>query len=322
MPFSSAQQWVGLAVETVRGTGVAPTVTIPVKSPQWTPNITMIDDQGLRGSMVDMYDQIAGLRHDEMDFSCAVYMDTVGHLIRGVLGSTDTVTGTAAPYTHTIGLLNNAAATGSQPPSYTITYFNGNEGIQMAAGQADSLNLKFNATALLDATVKYMTNPATIVASPVEAALGTIEAAPSWNCVASIGGTTITKTMDGEIDLKRNVKPIEAITGTQSPYRLWAGPLQTSGKLTLVYESDTELQYYLSNTKGEALDLKFSDPSNADSIDFHLSTPAFKTGKINPGKDWIEVDLEFVGLPNSTDAVAGGVSPIKVQILNSQSTAY
>lgn len=310
----------GLALETVRGTPVAPNVWIPAKSPQWTPNQTMLMDEGLRGSMVTQYDQIAGLRNDSLDFSCDVYGDTFGHLVRATLGSTDTVTGSAVPYTHKIGLLNNANS--GQPPSYTLTYFDGNETVTIPAGQCDSLAIKFNATALVDVTTKFIGNPATAPGAAATPAFSTLEALPSWSVVTTLGGTAITKTVDGELDLKRNVKPIEALTGTQAPYRLWAGPLDCSGKLTLVYESDTELNYFLTNAKGEALDLKFTDPAGTDSVEFHLSTPAWKTGKVNPGKDYIEVDLEYVGLPNATDAVAGGVSPITVSIINAIATAY
>lgn len=316
MPFSSARQWLGLGKEVTRGTAVAATYFLPAKSPQWTPDITMLDDTGLRGSMVDIYDQVAGLRHDQMDWTMDVYADTFPALLRAVLGSTDTVTG-AGPYVHVIGLLNTGDG---QPPSYTIAYFDANEEWQLPAGQGDELSLKFNATGLLEATCKFLSNPATLSGADTPT-FSAVEAAPSWDCVVTLGGTPITKTMDGEVSLKRGTKPIEAITGTQSPYRIWAGPLQTSGKLTLVYESDTEFDYFLNNSKGEALDLKWTDPA-ANTIEYHLSTPGFKTGKKTAGKEWIEVELEFVGLPNSTDAVAGGLSPIKTTTTNGVSAAF
>lgn len=317
MPFASARQWLGLGKEVTRGTAAAATVFLPAKSPQWTPNITMLEDTGLRGSMVDIYDQVAGLRHDSMDWTMDVYADTFPALLRAILGSTDTITGTAAPYTHAIGLLNTGDG---QPPSYTIAYFDGNEEWQMPAGQGDELSVKFNATGLLEASCKFLANPAALGGADTPT-FSTVEAAPSWDCVVTLGGTPITKTMDGSVDLKRGTKPIEAITGTQAPYRLWAGPLQTSGKLTVVYESDTEFNYFTSNAKGEAVDVKFTDPAS-NTIELHLSTPAWKTGKKTNGKEWVEVELEFVGLPNSTDAVASGVAPIKTTVTNGVSTAY
>lgn len=318
MPFPSSLQWVGLGLETTRATPVAPTFFIPVKGPQYTPNITELADMGLRGSMVTEYDQIAGLRHDMFDFTCDVYADTFPTLLRACLGSPDTVTGSVAPYTHVIGLLNNANS--GQPPSYTISYFDGDEMWQLPAGQCDSVGLKFNAAGLLEATVKFFSNPAAVVTA-VTPSFSTVEAIPSWDCVVTLGGTAITKTMDGSIDLKRNVKPIEAITGTQAPYRLWAGPLDTTGALSLVHESDTgEIDNYLNNSK-VSLDVKFTDLAS-NSIELHSSNVAFKTGKPNGSKDWMEYDTEMVCLPNASDAVAGGVSPIKTTTVNQQLAAY
>lgn len=316
MPFSAARQWVGLGIETVRGTAVAPTLFVPAKSPSWVPVITELDDVGVRGSMVDKYDQIAGLRHDTFDFSCDVFADTFPAFVRACLGSTDTMTG-SGPFVHTLGLLNT---TDGQPPSYTISYFDGMEMWQLPAGQLDQLDVKFNATALLELTPKFLSNPAA-TASAASPSFSTVEAAPSWDCVVSLGGSPITKTVDGGITLVRGTKAIEAITGTQLPYRLWAGPLQTSGSLTVVMESDTELNYYINNTKGIPLDVTFTDNSG-NLIEFHLSTPAWKSGKKAPNGDYMEVQLAFTGLPNSTDAVAGGVSPIKVTTTNSRSTVY
>lgn len=317
MPFASARQWLALGRETTPNTKVAATWYLPAKSPQWTPNIQMLDDTGIRGSMVDVYDQVAGIRHDTMDWTMDVYADTVPALFRAALGSADTVTGTTSPYTHSIGLLNTGTG---QPPSYTVAFFDGNEEWQIGGCQVDELGFKANATGLLEATVKMVGFPATQSGTDTPT-FSTVEAAPSWDCVVSIGGTAITKTMDLSVDLKRGTKPIEAITGTQAPYAIWTGPLATSGMLTVVYESDAEFNYFLTNAKGEALDAKFTDPAG-NTVDLHLSTPAFKTGKKTAGKEWVEVELGFIGLPNATDAVAGGVSPVKATVVNTVSAAY
>ena len=320
MPYPAARQWLGIsAAENPRGTAASALYYIPVKSPAWEPQINEMLDSGLRGQMSVNYDQIAGLRYDKMGFDCDVYADSFGSFVRGALGSTDTVTGTTAPYTHTLGLLNTGTG---QPPSYTLDYFDGMEIQQLAASQVDSLTVKFDSGGLLTASLAYVCNPATIITTATNTPTA-LEAVAGWNCVVKVAGSAITKLVDGEIDFKRGTKPIPAIMGAATYYQNWAGPLDTAGsKLTVIMETDAELNYFLNNTKGTALDLKFTDPGT-NTVDFHFSTVGWKVGKKNPGKDWIEVDLEWWGIPNSTDVVTGGggaLSPGTVTIVNSVAT--
>jgi hypothetical protein len=88
-------------------------------------------------------------------------------------------------------------------------------------------------------------------------------------------------------------------------------------------ESDTEMNYFLANTLGVALDLKFVNPASVtEYIQFHYSAVGWTKAVKNPGKEWMEVDLEYRGLPNTTDATAGGRSPMKVTIANAVATSY
>src|SRR6185437_5920646 len=86
-------------------------------NPSLSPALTWLKNDALVGSPVEQIDDIPSDRHDEFDFKGNVFADTFGALLMAVLGQ-DTVTGTAAPFSHAIGLAN-AATTGSQPPSYT-----------------------------------------------------------------------------------------------------------------------------------------------------------------------------------------------------------
>lgn len=324
MPYSSASQWMGLGLETTRATAAALKWFLPFKSPDWTPEQMMLEDTGIRGSEVDVYDQVAGPRYDTFGWDCSVYADTFPALLRAALGSVDTVTG-AGPYTHKIGLLNQASAqTGTaagQPPSYTLGYFDGLDFNQLVAAQLDTLALKWSATELLTATVKFIAQSATQIAAPVDT-FSAVPPIPAWNCIATIGGVAVTRLVSGEFTMNRGTKPMPAVTGTQQYYLNFAGPLSTKGsKMTVIMETDAELNYFLSNTKGEALDLKWSDGSG-DSIEIHYNAILWGPSKKNAGKEWMEVDLTFQGQPNATDAVAGGMAPLVTTTINTQSTVY
>jgi hypothetical protein len=63
--------------------------------------------------------------------------------------------------THRFTVVNNAYGSGNQPPSVTITDFDGQEWRQITAAQMDELTIKGNGTSLVDYTTTFMGNPAT-----------------------------------------------------------------------------------------------------------------------------------------------------------------
>src|SRR5258708_39130682 len=96
MPFQSAyaspQTEVGVAIEPTRGTAVAPAFWIPVKAPAYKPNVNIIEDTTLQGSMVAVYDVVRGQRHDGHGWNSYPYLDSFPVFARGLLGSSDGVT--------------------------------------------------------------------------------------------------------------------------------------------------------------------------------------------------------------------------------------
>jgi hypothetical protein len=321
-PYANSNTWTGLGLETARGTVAVPTLFIPSKSPKITPTITEQDDDGLRGSMVKVYNQVPTVRHDAFDFTCLAYLDTLPALIRGILGGPDVITGTAPTVSHVMSLLNNDTANGNQPPSYTFSDFDGYQLRQMTAGQLDEVDLKFTATGLVDVTVKAHANPFAINGTVPVPTFSVVEAAPAWTCVATVAGTSLGTVVDGGLNLKRGVKPIHTL-GQQNPYRLWAGPLDIMANLTVINTNDAELNYYLNNTV-VPINLSFSSPSSAgQSFSFDLATCKVKTGAQARGSnELIETALSIVPLPNTADATAGGVSPVKFTAVNARATTY
>lgn len=320
-PFSNSSTWTGLALEATRGTAVAPSVFVPSKSPKLIPTITEMDDDGLRGSMVKEYNQIPTVRHDVFDFTCDAYLDTIPHLIRGILGGPDVVTGAAAPYTHVLSLLNNDT-NGNQPPSYTLSDYDGYQMRQITAGQFDEVDLKFAAAGLVECTVKTMGNAFVTNATVPTPSFSTVEAAPAWKTTASVNGATLGTIIDGSLKLKRGVKPINTL-GQQNPYRLWAGPLVITAALNVINVDDAELNYYLNNTV-VPINLSFTSPSSPGlSFAFDMATCKVKTGAQSRGSnELIETSISVIPLPNATDATAGGVSPIKFTAVNAQAAAF
>ncbi len=325
-PYANASSWMGLAIETTRGTAAAaPSVFVPVKSPKIQPVLTTVDNDSVIGSMVQVIDQITTVRHDEYTFTCMAYLDTLPHLLRGLLGSPDTLVGTASPYTHTLSLLNNDPTNGNQPPSYTFFDYDGFTLRTMAGGQVDEIGIKFTATGLVELTVKVQTMPYVAGGSVPSTAFSTVSAAPSWSCTASVNSVSTVPIVDGTLSFKRAVKALHTL-GQQSPYRLFAGPLDASGgQLTIIHKDDSVQNLGLAGT-AFPLVLTFNPPANAgQSFAFQMSTvKASQTHQERGGDGVMITQIDLKALPNATDATTagGGVSAVKVTIVNSQSVAY
>src|SRR5579859_4538726 len=387
--YATAQTTIGLAKEVTKGTPVAPAYWAKVKAPKYKPNLTVIEDATLQGSMVQIYQQVPGMRYDGHGWDTYPYLDMFPLYVLAELGSTDTVSaaptnttlassaavgaatvsctatiaanswitiGTGAtlethyttavsgsgPYTvtlqypllyaqgngatvtgltgHAFSLLNNAGTTGNQPPSLTISDFDGEEWRQLSSAQMDKLTIKGNDQGFVDASVDFLANAA--VSSAPTASFTSNTAAPGWTTLISINGTPVQYVEDWEIDLARGTKAVPALTGTQAYALYFAGPITATAKITVVEQSAApELTKYLAGTQG-AFDVTISDRSSGWGMRMHSTTAAFKTGELVRGKEWVEATLDVQLLPSSTDANAGGVSPIAISVGNAQTAAY
>jgi hypothetical protein len=323
-PYANSSSIMGMAIEAVRGTAASvPVLWIPVKSPKIQPVLTQVLNDSLVGSMVQNVDQIITARHDEYTFTCLAYVDTLPALIRGLLGGTDTIVGTASPYTHTISLLNNDVTNGNQPPSYTFFDWDGYILRTMAGGQIDDLSFKFTASGLVEVTVKVQTMPYVAAGGAPSSAFTTVGAAPAWSAAASLNSVTTTPIVDGTLSFKRNVKAIHTL-GQTAPFRLFAGPLDCSGSnLTVINAADVEQNLALAGT-AFPLSLTFNPPASSGlSFKFQMSTvKAAQTHQERSGDGMIITQLDLLPLPNSTDAASGGLSPVKFVGVTAQATTY
>jgi len=387
--YATSTTTIGVAVETTRGTPVAPTAWVKVMSPAYKPNLTYLTDESLQGSMVAVYDNTPGLRYDAHGWNSNCYMDLLPYYVLAELGSPDTVAAAptsttlassataqassisttatiaanswividtgglleshyttavsgAGPYTvtlqypliyshasgatvtgltgHTWSLLNNVTGT-DQPPSITITDFNGEEWRQLSASQLDKLSFTIVPDKQTSVAVTWFANPSITPSSP-STSFSTARMAPGWTTQVSLGGSQITYVESFSLDLARGVKPIPAFQGTEGYYQYFAGPITATGKMTIIEQSGSPLlNDYLNGTE-QALDVSFFDRKSGYGCRLHCSNADFTTGAITRSKEWVEVELDVQLLPTTTDATAGGVSPINISIGNAVTTAY
>ena len=330
-PYLSVQSYLGLNKEATRGT--APAWTTSGAYPLWVPvepnpalnaMQTWQEDKSLRGSPVDLYDDVPLTRHDEYDFKGYVYCDTFPGLLLALLGGPDTA-GTSAPYTHTIPLLN-AAESGSQPPSFSGADVDLVENLgtsvnakQFTGSQLSELTLDFAATGALGFQAKFIANPYTQIAKP-SSSFSTEILIPAYNGAISFGGSQSYVVEKGQLALKRNAVPIFTI-GQQGPYRNWAGPMSVAGSFELLVLADDLTQINGLTYFKQAVTLTFTDPVSAHSVFFQMSRVQFKDPKIVRDQPYVRATVSFAGEANSTDATSG-YSPITTRVTNAVSSAY
>lgn len=318
MPVASVQSFLGIAKEAVRGTGVSASDFLPVKSLQLHDHQTFLQDTNMRGSQVTNYGQISGVTWAEYDFGGDVFADTIGYPVAGVLGQVAT-TGASAPYTHACALLNSGDG---QPTSYSLSDYDGSQARQMTAAMFSELSFTFNADGLLAYTAKAAGNLSATIATPSRSYTSVTPIA-NWLGAVTIGGVSSSILLDGTCDLKRSVNPIHTIDGTANPYRFWSGALEVSGKLSFVTESgEAQLLNYLNNSQ-PSMDLNFQQGagSTATQVKLHMTKCAYTDAQITRGKDWIQTDVTYEAVANTTDVGAsGGYGPIVVTLQNAKAS--
>lgn len=322
MAIPRSRNFLGIGKETRPAPGVAPSVVsatdyIPFTSMTTKDIPTMLDDKGVRGSMVDLYDSIQGNIYSEIEIGGDVFPDTTGYPIAGVLGDVQFSAGT--PNTHTLSTLNSQSTNG-QPVTWSIYdyYGLGTSSTRVFAGsQWESIDLKFTADAMFTYTAKAKGYASATAANPTPS-FSTVTPLPVWVGVVTLNGSTSTQLAEGNCLIQRAVTPIMTADGNQRPYQLFAGAVKVSGACNLVFESDTELLLFLNNTK-PALDIDFIQ--NTLEVKLHMTKVAMKTGNIDRGKDYLMLPFTYEAISNTTDAGAsGGYSPIKVTLKNTKAT--
>jgi hypothetical protein len=317
----SVRSYLGIAKEATRGTAVAPTDFIPVMKDALKP-VDIVDplyDTGLRGSNALNYNYIPGRTRSTVDFGGAVFADTVGYGIAGLLGSVAT-TGASAPFTHTISLFNSLTSNVDvQPISYTLTDFYAVDVRSYPGCQFSDFSLKFNADGMLEYDTKTTGFQSELVADPTPT-FSTVLPTPVWRGTVSIGGSTVATAMTGNIDMTRPATPIYGISNTQDPYQVFLGPLEVTGKITFVMEDDSQLLNFLNNSlPALVFNWAYGAGASAVQIQATLTKGAYTTGVIERGEDFVQVSVDFNAQANTTDdGASGGFSPIKWVIQNAK----
>ena len=233
-------------------------------------------------------------------------------------GSASGVTLTiGAPQTHVGSLLNSGPS--AQPTSQTLTDFYAvTQARQYAGIQWEEFELKFTAEGLLDWTAKAQGLVPSAPVSQPASSWSTVLPTPTWQGIATIGGTVVAKIGDGTLTLTREVALIPGMNGTQQYAQVFLGPLEAKLKFSAYIDDDTEYNRMSNNTQ-PSVDMNWSSGVGASmqQIRFHASQTAYLKAKLNRGKIYGQIDVEAEMVGNTTDiGSSGGFGLIQAAVGN------
>ena len=312
-------QWLGLAKETTRGVAAAaPTIFVPMTGPKWQQHVTVLTDDGVRGSLAKSYNAQQGMAYPELTYSTYVYLDSVFPHLLAALGNPDTITGSADPYTHKTSLLN-----ASQPPSYTIWYNDAaGKCWQIVGAQSSNLQIVTEADKLGALTAGWMGLSITPITPPTNTPTSNAPM-PSWKSTITVGGVSLTKYSKVDLTIKRNTAAVAVINGTQTPGTVFSDVLDVTGALDGFYQgsTDNDLQNFLTNNQPVLL-VTFAPGSDAThSLTLQMSKVVYTDASFD-GSNIVKVQSKVTALGNATDALDSNLSPMQAILTSPVSTAY
>lgn len=297
---------------------VGPTDYIPITSLEFDDAFAQLDDKGYRGSNVDTYNRMQGTVNSEFSLGGDLFTDTIGYLLGGIFGATDFTGGT--PNTHAFSVKNT---TNCQPTPFVIYDYDGVNARAFSHAKFEELDFKLDPAGLVTWTAKGRGYTSSIVSTPTPS-YSTVPPSPAWQAVATIGGTSLMTVVSANVNLKRAMDVVQTLDGTQNAYEIFVGEMSATGTLTVVMEDDTQLNNYLQASQ-PSLDLTLTNGTGATQQYFQLHFTKANYDKATPkqtGKSYVEIDIPFTGVANTTDATTAGTgySPLKATIKNTKAT--
>lgn len=312
MAFATSSTALKLGIETTRGTAATGFTDIPVTTPTVDAMVKFQDDDAFRGSPVKVFDEVALTWHTEVSFKGYLYPDTFPLLLILALGA-DVVTGMAAPYTHTINLVN-APSTGSQPPSCTLVFTDGANIFQVTGAQLADLELTGGSDKALEFTCKFIGNPWTVIEDDT-LSFSAESLVPGWNVATDINSSALNYIQEFTLKIDRGTEPIFT-QGAQGPFACFAGPCDVTGTIDALVKTaadpwtigDSAWALYNDQLPVTITCTSTTDSTDDtfDAVEFQMTTVQFMNPKRSVDKIYTTVKSDFKAVGNTTDAVDAG----------------
>jgi hypothetical protein len=281
------------------GTAVAPSFLLPITSLNTTHNFQDITDEGLRGVAAQDFSSKLGVGQSEVDIEGWVYPDEFGLLLLNIMGTVSSTASTTAADQHNYTL-------GVVPPS--LTFHEDRDGLtsyNFPGTLASSMTIRFTRN---DGALTWAANyVGSIGTASTDQAIADLFSSGwcGWQATMSAGGATDAKVMGFEMTIERPVTMIYTANNSQAPATGIQGPMRVTGRYTVNFDSDAQLNKYI-NATNEAVQVIFTNGSSGtdeDSLTATMSSLNYHASPLSIGRDADHFTLEynFRALYNSTN---------------------
>ncbi len=303
---------------------LGPVAWMPAENVVPTDHIALIEDKAMRGSNVANYNITGAAAYSELQIDGPVFPDMFGYVIGSLYGAVDFAGG--SPNTHTFAGMNTAGSLG-QPTPMLVFIYNGKNTRLYAGAKCSEVNLKFDVTGNLAYTSKWMAFES-MVSSDFTSTYTAITPQAAWQAQTSINSVVVPNVLAADFTVKRDsMEAVQTLDGSQQAEIIWAGPLSTAGNMTVTYEDDTNLNFFLGTSQIPVV-FTLTNGTGATQVQVQLQmTKCILTDgwqiSLPGSKGYVEATGPVSAVGNTTDAntAGGGYSPSRVVLKNAQLTS-
>lgn len=249
---------VGVARETTRGTGVAPTYRVPIDSFSFDDKVVKAREEAGIGRIEDSDNAFVTTRYGEGDLEGEIRSSSFGLLLYAMLGTLSSASVVDSSYTHSFSIANS-----NQHQSLSLTVVDSNTSEMYKLAMLNELEI----TAELDEIVKFSAGFMS------KQSVGTTQSVPALaseskftkkhlavKLASTIGGLAAASAISVKsltLTISKNVV-LDDVLGTAEPEDILNQQLQVEGELTLNYEDET-YKNYMKNGTARAMEIKFTN---------------------------------------------------------------
>jgi hypothetical protein len=226
-------------------------------------------------------------------------------------GGSLVIAGGAGSYNHKFRL------TAAQPPSYSITDYDGYETLGYPGMMEDQLDLTIDAKTMVKAATQWKGWPAASQSQPTPS-WPALPPGLGWEASYTIGGVAVTRIVSMGLTAKRSAEPIHTSQGLQTPFNVFAAELEASMKIKGLRLDDTERNHVLNNDQPTFV-ASITSPSGSPApvLTITATKSAWKKAPTDRSGKYMQGDYTVDLVTNTTDS-----GPFQVRLANGVSTAY
>lgn len=246
--FAGRRGTLGIAVETTRGTAVAPTFWVPWSTMSFRDTVEEAREEQAFGVLADSDSKFVTMRMGEGEVESQLYDKALGAILSGTLGASPTTSG-SNPYTHAYTLSNS-----NQPKTVSLYWEDPDRNVIYPLGTVDSFQISVETSGIVNYTVGFKSKVERDFANQTAnfTSLGNkfLHQHLQLRLADTVGGLSVATAISLkslELTINKNTT-FDSVMGTIEPEDILAQQLTVEGSIELNLEDDTYKDYMLNGT--------------------------------------------------------------------------